>query len=95
VLNSCPWPKAQSLEILRLAFREAFELYKKEVATTETLIAHFPKPPGGDDLRRLLLQQSKEREAFEHYQRSRQAYVNRALEEMSGKPKKQAASMHD
>jgi hypothetical protein len=87
--------ETQTLEILRLAFREAFELYKKEVATTETLITQFPKPPDGDDLRRLLLQQSKEREAFEHYQRSRQAYVNRALEEMSGKPKKRAASTHN
>jgi hypothetical protein len=47
------------LENIRIQLRHAFDLYCKETAATESLIAALPFPPAGEDLKRLLIQQSK------------------------------------
>ena len=73
------------VENIRLEFREAFERYCNESAVTEKLLTSLPFPPSGEDLKRLLIQQSKERDAFSHYQQARDRYVTRALSQMSAK----------
>ena len=73
------------LENVRLEFREAFKRYCNETAETEKLLTSLSFPPAGEDLKLLLIQQSKERDAFSEYQKARDRYVTRALNQMSAK----------
>ena len=73
------------LENIRIQLRHAFDRYCNETSATESLIGALPFPPAGEDLKRLLIQQSKEREAFSQYQQARDQYVKRALNQMTAK----------